>query len=568
MEVSSHALDQGQRGRHPVRRGRLHEPESRAPRLPRHDGGATSTPRPTLFENRRGPHAAVMCVDDPWGRILAARHRVPTVEVATPTRRVDDGDVGRTAFRWRIASRPRALARPGQRHERDACARSRRVLGVDLATPSRAVGDVPPVPGGSRSSAAGHLRPGRLRAHARRIGAGAASDVRALRPAGAARRRLRVRGRAGPREEAGDGLDRERAGRRVVMHLGQPAAARIPSRHPRRGAARCHGPPRSVRDRSRAGDPEAIARRARMSDVVVLAGKGHETTQEVAGEARRSRRPHRRRRERSDLQERGVLSIMEAGCVALFFAILLTPVLIRSLRRRSIGQQIREELGLPIHVVKAGTPTMGGFSSSLAARRRLPVGHVGGYRTFTRSGDARVLAVVVASGSSASPTISLGIRQRAQPRAQQAGQVRTARCSSPSASPSRRGSGRAPRRPSRSRGTTCRGGTLGPAVWVVFAAFVVVATSNAVNLTDGLEGSPRARPPSASRVLGVIGYWQFRHFAHLPRGRPCDSTSASSRSHSSAGASDSSGGTQRRRRSSWATRVRSPSAPASRGCAC
>lgn len=54
-----------------------------------------------------------------------------------------------------------------------------------------------------------------------------------------------------------------------------------------------------------------------------------------------------------------MLSIMEAGSVALLFAILLTPVLIRSLRRREMGQRIRED-GPPSHSVKAGTPTMGG----------------------------------------------------------------------------------------------------------------------------------------------------------------------------------------------------------------
>ena len=53
-----------------------------------------------------------------------------------------------------------------------------------------------------------------------------------------------------------------------------------------------------------------------------------------------------------------MLSLMESGGVAFLLTIFLTPMLIRYLRARSMGQSIREDG--PQHQHKAGTPTMGG----------------------------------------------------------------------------------------------------------------------------------------------------------------------------------------------------------------
>ena len=91
-----------------------------------------------------------------------------------------------------------------------------------------------------------------------------------------------------------------------------------------------------------------------------------------------------------------MLSLMEAGAAALFLAIVFTPVLIRSLRVGAIGQQIHEDVPRR-HVVKAGTPTRVARSSCSAAIFGYLIGHLGGYRTFTRSG-VLVLALVVACG--------------------------------------------------------------------------------------------------------------------------------------------------------------------------
>ena len=54
---------------------------------------------------------------------------------------------------------------------------------------------------------------------------------------------------------------------------------------------------------------------------------------------------------------------------------------------------------------------------------------------------------------------------------------------------------------------------LGQVGWVVFAVLVVVGTSNAVNITDGVDGLAAGSGTFCFAVLSIIGYWIFRHFS-------------------------------------------------------
>ena len=56
MEVSSHALDAAPRGRDPLRRGRVHQPHGRPPRLPRDDGGVLRGQAPPVRRARARRH--------------------------------------------------------------------------------------------------------------------------------------------------------------------------------------------------------------------------------------------------------------------------------------------------------------------------------------------------------------------------------------------------------------------------------------------------------------------------------------------------------------------------------
>jgi len=93
---------------------------------------------------------------------------------------------------------------------------------------------------------------------------------------------------------------------------------------------------------------------------------------------------------------RPVLSLMESGGVAFLFSLFVTPLWIRFLTRRSFGQKIHEDLP-STHLVKAGTPTMGGVLIVVSAVLGYVMGHVGTSVVFTRSGIL-VVAVIIASG--------------------------------------------------------------------------------------------------------------------------------------------------------------------------
>ena len=57
---------------------------------------------------------------------------------------------------------------------------------------------------------------------------------------------------------------------------------------------------------------------------------------------------------------KGMVRVLIAGLVAMVIAIVIGPTFIEWLRRTGVGQQIREE-GPARHIVKQGTPTMGGL---------------------------------------------------------------------------------------------------------------------------------------------------------------------------------------------------------------
>jgi phospho-N-acetylmuramoyl-pentapeptide-transferase len=167
-------------------------------------------------------------------------------------------------------------------------------------------------------------------------------------------------------------------------------------------------------------------------------------------------------------------------------------------------------------VVKAGTPTMGGVLIILAAIFGYMIGHLGGYRTFTRSGEL-VVGLVVACGllGLADDLVgvrnarNLGLNKRMKFLIQVLIAVGFAFAAwkwvgaTTSLSFTR---------------YDFPGWHIGAAVWIAFAALVVVATSNAVNLTDGLDGLAAGSSTFCFSVLAIIGYWEFRHPIYIAPG--------------------------------------------------
>jgi len=203
-----------------------------------------------------------------------------------------------------------------------------------------------------------------------------------------------------------------------------------------------------------------------------------------------------------------VLSLMEAGGAAFLLSLFGTPLLIRYLQARRYGQKVREDLP-QTHRAKDGTPTMGGIAIILASVAGYFAGHLGTSVAFTRAG-LLVVAVTASAGMlgfvddiiSIRNARNLGLNKRAK----FAGQLVIGGLfavlsvnwvgTSTTLSFTR---------------FDFPGWQLGAVGWGVLAVFMLTATSNAVNLTDGLDGLAAGSSTFCFGVLAVIGYWQFRH---------------------------------------------------------
>lgn len=200
-------------------------------------------------------------------------------------------------------------------------------------------------------------------------------------------------------------------------------------------------------------------------------------------------------------------ALLLAGGVALLVAMLCTPVLIGELRVRGIGQQIRED-GPSGHFSKAGTPTMGGLAIMFAGVVGYIVAHV--YATFTTRGLAGMLTIGGAAlvgflddWLKVTRQRSLGLNKRAKI----IGQLTVAVAFAVVAV------------------TVLKVDThlsftrfnslnlqLSKPGWVVLAVIFIVGTTNAVNLTDGLDGLAAGSSAFTFVTFTVIGFYQLKHY--------------------------------------------------------
>jgi len=213
-----------------------------------------------------------------------------------------------------------------------------------------------------------------------------------------------------------------------------------------------------------------------------------------------------------------MLSLLISGSVALVLSLFGTPLLIRSLRARGIGQQIRED-GPKGHFTKAGTPTMGGLVIVSAAvigyaaghLRTASRGHVEITAVFTTPGLAVIFAVL---GAGLVGLVDDWIKVREghnkglNKRAKSLGLLAVAIAFAVLAE--RWAHVRTDVSFVRISGTSVN---LGPIGWGVFAVLVIVGSANAVNLTDGLDGLAAGSSAFAFSAMAVIGFWGFRHAA-------------------------------------------------------
>jgi phospho-N-acetylmuramoyl-pentapeptide-transferase len=205
-----------------------------------------------------------------------------------------------------------------------------------------------------------------------------------------------------------------------------------------------------------------------------------------------------------------MLSLMESGGIAFLLALFVTPLWIRFLKKRQLGQHIHEDVP-STHFAKAGTPTMGGVVIVMAAVIGYFMGHVGTSIVFTRSGYLAI-GVLTTSGFLGFLDDYLAIRNARNlglnKRGKLLGQLVIAGVFAIAAL-----------RWAHTATTlsftrfSLPGWNLTSWGWFVLAVFVIIGTSNAVNLTDGLDGLAAGSGTFCFGVLSIIGYWEFRHFA-------------------------------------------------------
>ena len=213
-----------------------------------------------------------------------------------------------------------------------------------------------------------------------------------------------------------------------------------------------------------------------------------------------------------------MIAILVAGTVGLFVALWGTPLVIRYFRERGFGQPIRDE-GPAAHQTKAGTPTMGGTAIVLAAVVAYGAAHLGS----ARISPLGVLVIATFVGMAAVGFADDLIKLR---RRRNLGLNKTTKFLGQAT-------------------IAVLFATLGPAyaglprnisvvgaiefelpVWafVLWVFLLLTGASNAVNLTDGLDGLAAG---SAGLVFGaytLIAFWQFRNTGdyHLPAGDALD----------------------------------------------
>ncbi len=203
-----------------------------------------------------------------------------------------------------------------------------------------------------------------------------------------------------------------------------------------------------------------------------------------------------------------MVGLLIAAAVAMAVSLGGTRFLIDLLRRRHIGQPIREE-GPAGHQKKAGTPTMGGVAIVSAAVIGYLVAHLRRGVIFTYSG-LLVMAAIIGAGIvgllddwiKVTRERNLGLNKRAKMLGLLTVSIGFAVIA-------------VWKTPVHTTLSFTRfdspGIELSTVGWIVLAVLIILGSSNAVNLTDGLDGLAAGSALYAFICYTVIGFWGFRH---------------------------------------------------------
>ncbi len=214
--------------------------------------------------------------------------------------------------------------------------------------------------------------------------------------------------------------------------------------------------------------------------------------------------------------------ILIAGAIALFLSLFGTPGLIRILARRGYGQIIRDD-GPSSHHTKRGTPTMGGIIIIFASAVGYFIAHAISQNAVTTSA-LLVLGLMFGLGCvgflddwlkvSRQKSRGLSAKQKIF------GQVVIAATFAYLGThfPDRDGLTPISQNLSTVRDTSI---TLGTTLVVIWVVIMVTATSNGVNLTDGLDGLATGAAVMTFIAFILIGVWEFGQSCAVSPGANC-----------------------------------------------
>ncbi|MEV4034126.1 phospho-N-acetylmuramoyl-pentapeptide-transferase [Streptomyces umbrinus] len=203
--------------------------------------------------------------------------------------------------------------------------------------------------------------------------------------------------------------------------------------------------------------------------------------------------------------------ILFAGVIGLFLTLVGTPMLIKLLARKGYGQYIRDD-GPREHHAKRGTPTMGGIAFILATLLAYFLSKVITGQPPRFSG---VLVLGLMTGMGLVGFLddyikivkrrSLGLRAKAKMAGQLIVGVSFAVLSLQFPD-------NLNNTPASTRLSFVQdfGWSIGPVLFVVWALFMILAMSNGVNLTDGLDGLATGAATMVFGAYTFIGVWQFQ----------------------------------------------------------
>lgn len=211
-------------------------------------------------------------------------------------------------------------------------------------------------------------------------------------------------------------------------------------------------------------------------------------------------------------------AILIAVGIAAAIAALLTPVLIRAFTRLGLGQPIRDEAPRS-HQRKEGTPTMGGLAILAAIWVSYLATTLFDEIAFDGRGPSAsgllVLGLATALGAVGFTDDYLKLRRARNlglnKRAKSLGQLTAAILFGVLALQFRNAAGRTPGSVELSYVRDIAAITMPPVAFVLFCILVVSAWSNAVNLTDGLDGLAAGAMAMVAAAYVLITFWQYRN---------------------------------------------------------